>query len=80
MSQPIKPGFQAYLADGAEAFGAIREVTPHGIVVFVENAGDFLVSPQAVKAVHSGKVIFDLARIDSHLREAIGHAHDSERE
>lgn len=78
MRETIEIGYQAFVSDGGEEFGAIREVFPDGVVVYVENAGEFRVPRQAVKAVHSGKVIFDCGKLDRHLRRAIGHAHDAE--
>lgn len=47
-------------------------------MVYVENAGDFRVRLEAVRAVHSGKVIFDRGKLDDSLRHAIEHAHDAE--
>ena len=79
MTDKIQVGYQAFASDGGEEFGAIREVSSRGLVVYVENAGDFPVSLDAVQAVHSQKVIFNCAKLDRSLREAIGHAHDSER-
>lgn len=80
MQETIKVGYQAYLSDGAEAFGGIREVSPTGLVVDVENAGDalFFVSMDAVESVHSDKVVFMWSKLDPRLREAIRHAHDAE--
>ncbi|HTO56122.1 MAG TPA: hypothetical protein VMR50_22260 [Myxococcota bacterium] len=78
MSQTIEPGYQAFTSDGGEEFGAIRDVTPKQLIVYVENAGEFRVSREAVHAVHSGKVIFDRSKLDEKLRRAIGHAHDAE--
>ena len=78
MRQAIEVGYQAFISDGDEEFGAIREVLPDGVVVYVENAGDFRVPLAAVKAVHSGKVIFDCDKLDVRFRRAIGHAHDAE--
>jgi len=78
MAQSIEVGYQAFVADGGEEFGAVRDVGPDGVVVYVENAGDFRVPMDAVKAVHSQKVVFDCRRLDRRLREAIGHAHDAE--
>jgi hypothetical protein len=63
------------------AFGAVREVEPHGrseLVIYVENAGDFIVPLNAVEAVHAQKVILSGGKLDRDLREAIGHAHDAE--
>jgi hypothetical protein len=71
-------GYQVFLAEGGEKFGAVRMVGPKELVVYVENAGDFVVDVNAVKRVHDGKVIVDEARIDDRLRNAISHAHDRE--
>ena len=78
MREAIEIGYQTFVNDGGEEFGAIREVSPEGVVVYVENAGDFRVSFEAVHAVHSRKVIFDCGKLDPSLRRAIGHAHDAE--
>ena len=77
----IREGFEVFAHDGEKAFGAVREVAPRGrreVVIYVENAGDFVVPLSAVAAVHSGKVILNRDKLDHRLREAIGHAHDSE--
>lgn len=75
----IEIGYQAFLADGGEEFGAIRDVKKDSLIVYVENAGDFVVPFDAVEAVHSQKVIFARDKLDPHLRNAIGHAHDAEQ-
>jgi len=48
------------------------------LVIYVENAGDFVVPLEAVEAVHSQKVIVNCRKLEPRLREAIGHAHDAE--
>ena len=61
-NEPIREGFDVFVHDGDKAFGAVRQVSPHGrpvFVIYVENAGDFTVPVTAVSAVHSGKVILD---------------------
>ena len=78
MQERIEVGYQAFVSDGGEEFGAIRSVSPSGLVVYVENAGEFQVSLGAVKAVHSQKVVFECGKLDARLRRAIGHAHDGE--
>ena len=78
MREAIEVGDQAFVSDGGEEFGAIREVSPEGLVVYVENAGDFRVSFDAVHAVHARKVIFDCRKLDRRVRKAIGHAHEAE--
>jgi hypothetical protein len=78
MSERIEVGFQAFVSDGQEEFGAVRAVYPTDVTVYVENAGDFTVPIDAVVKVAFGKVTFNCKKLDRKLREAIGHAHDAE--
>ena len=81
MQQTIEIGYQAFVSDGGEEFGAVRQVSPDvrpELVIYVENAGDFVVPLSAVEAVHSQKVILNCGKLDRRLRRAIGHAHDAE--
>lgn len=80
MREQINEGFMVFVSDGDEGIGSVREVR-HGLselVVYIENAGDFVVPLSAVKDVHSGKVILNIDRLDLRLRDAIRHARDSE--
>lgn len=79
MQEKIEVGFQAFVSDGGEEFGAVRKVSPRELVVYVENAGDFTVPLDAVESVHSEKVILNCRKLDTRLRKAIGHAHDNEK-
>jgi hypothetical protein len=79
MANKIEVGYQAFLIDGGEEFGAVREVKEDAIVVYVENAGDFQVPLDAVAAVHSQKVVFAPDKLDEKLVQAIEHAHDAEQ-
>jgi hypothetical protein len=77
----IQEGFEVFASDHDKPFGAVRQLRPRGraeMVVYVENAGEFTVPLDAVKAVHAQKVIVDPARLTPVLRKAIGHAHDAE--
>lgn len=76
--QPIEIGYHAFTAQGGEEFGAVRDVLPQEVIVYVENAGDFRVPLAAVLRVHSQKVVFDAEQLDDKLRRAIDHAHDAE--
>jgi hypothetical protein len=78
MQESIQVGYHAFVSDGAETFGAVRDVSPETVVVYVENSGDFTIPRAAVRAVHYQKVVFDVARLDPKLIEAIGHAHEAE--
>ena len=78
MRERIEVGFETFVHDGDADFGAVRDVSPDGLVVYVENAGEFRVPLDAVRDVHSHKVILDCRKLDPALRRAIGHAHDAE--
>jgi hypothetical protein len=81
MREEIKVGDLAFVSDGDLAFGAVREVAPEGrpeLVIYVENAGHFVVPLAAVEDVHAGKVLVRYGRLNRDLQEAIGHAHDAE--
>jgi hypothetical protein len=78
VAEDIEEGFMAFLADGADGIGAVREVGSTSIVIYVENAGEFVVPLSAVKDVHSEKVILDPDLLDSKLLAAVRHTHDRE--
>jgi hypothetical protein len=81
MHETIEVGYQTFVSDGDVAFGAVRRVAPQGrpeLVIYVENAGEFVVPLTAVDAVHAHKVVLNCDRLDRELRKAIGHAHDAE--
>ena len=80
MSEKIAVGFQTFVSDGPEEFGAVREISRDGrqVTVYVENAGDFVVPASAIVSVQSEKVTFDCKKLDPKLRSAIGHAHERE--
>ena len=60
--EKIEEGFDVFVHDGEKAFGAVRQVRQHDIVIYVENAGDFTVPLPAIKDVYSEKVILDSVR------------------
>ncbi len=80
MREKIEVGFQTFVDDSPEEFGAVRAIAPDGrsVTVYVENAGDFVVSLDAVVSVQSVMVTFACRKLDPKLRVAIGHAHDQE--
>jgi hypothetical protein len=78
MTENVQEGFMAFIADGQEGIGAVREVNETSIVIYVENAGEFVVPRSAVQDVHSEKVILRPDRLDKRLLAAVGHAHDRE--
>ena len=50
MTEEIEIGFQPYVSDGGEEFGAVRAIGDHRgeLIIYVENAGDFAVPFDAV--------------------------------
>jgi hypothetical protein len=78
MTENMREGYDVFIHDGGKAFGAVRQVHGHGIVIYVENAGDFQVPLSAVREVQSEKVVLDSGRLEPRLREAIRRAHTGE--
>jgi len=81
MNEPIEEGFEVFVKDRDKPFGGVLKVSPDGrpeLLIYVENAGEYTVPLDAVVAVHSEKVIVNVAKLDKRLRAAIGHAHDAE--
>lgn len=80
MREKIEAGFMVFVADGDVGIGAVRDVRDltSDIVVNIENAGDFVVPLDAVRDVHSGKVILAMDRLDAPVRDAIAHAREAE--
>ena len=79
--QRIQKGFDIFIQDGDKAVGAVRQVYLGGkpeIVIYIENAGDFVVPISAVKDVYAEKVVLNRAALSSELQQALGHAHDVE--
>jgi hypothetical protein len=74
----IGAGFDAFLHDGDEKFGSVRDVDANEVVVYVENSGDVRIPRDAVVAVHAQKIIVDCKKAGHELCDAIGHAHDAE--
>jgi hypothetical protein len=78
MNERIEQGFMVFVAEGSEGIGAVRGVSPEGLVIYVENAGEFIVPMTAVRSVHDQKVMLNPRLLDKALLSAIGHVHDSE--
>jgi hypothetical protein len=80
MTQAIEIGFQVYLNDGDDEVGAVRGPgdKPDTIIVYIENAGDFVVPISAVRAVHYSKVLLDQSQLPQPMLDAIAKAHDAE--
>ena len=77
MKETIEIGYKAFTHDGGEEFGAVREVSPD-LVIYVENAGDFVLPRACIEAVHAQKVIVNFEKLDPELKRAIRRAHDAE--
>lgn len=74
---------QVFEREGGEVFGAVRAVQPNGqpeLLIYVENAGEFTVSLEAVSASHDGKVVLRAADLSDELRAAIRRAHEREED
>jgi hypothetical protein len=73
-------GFQVYFEEGGEEIGAVRDVRPDHIVVYVEGAREFTVLGNAVRAAHDGKLVLDPTKVEPALLAAARRAHENETE
>jgi hypothetical protein len=69
---------QVFAHDGEAAFGAVRGVHAHALLVYVEGIGDVTVPAAAVTSVHAGKVIVDVAALPVDIQKGIAAAHRRE--
>ncbi len=76
--QSVDLAYMAFLEEGGEGVGAVVETRQTSIVIYVENAGEFVVPRSAIKSVHDSKVVLKRDALDPALLEAIKHVHDRE--
>ena len=78
MREQVEVGHMVFVADGQMGVGGVREVRDDEMVVNIQNAGDHVLPLDAVSAVHDGKVVLDLQKLDARVVEALRHVHDAE--
>lgn len=76
--QTIEQGYMVFFNEGSEGVGAVSDVGPRSVSVYVENFGAFEVPLSAIKAVHDEKVIVAKGKVSRALLLAVEHAHDAE--
>jgi hypothetical protein len=76
----VTVGDQVFIDGNSEEIGAVRQVMANEVVVYVENAGDFVVRGPHVKAAHDGKLVLDPQHAEPALLEAARRAHTRETE
>jgi len=77
----IRLGDQVFTAEGTDPVGAVRELrsgSHPALIVYIENSGDIAIPVPAIRAVHDGKVVLDLDKLEEGVRRALGHVRDSE--
>ena len=71
MVERVQEGFMVFLADGASGIAAVRRIQGQNLVIYVENAGEFTVKADAIRDVHSQKVLLNPQALSPDLLEAI---------
>lgn len=74
----VSIGDQVFLDGNDEEIGAVRQVMPDQVVVYIENAGDFIVRGPQVKSAHDGKLVIDPTHAEPALLDAARSAHERE--
>ena len=70
--------FEVFASEGGAAIGAVREIHPDHLIVWIENRGDTRIDAEHVASAHDGKVVLESEGLPEILRHAIAHAHDAE--
>lgn len=73
----VEVGFQLYLDESANSYGAVRQVAPGDrdeIIVYIQNEGNFIIPSRAVRSVHDSKVMLDRQQLDDRIQQAISRA------
>jgi hypothetical protein len=78
MAEPIRRDLPVFLHDGEVAIGAVRGMSGNDLIIYIENAGDFILPRSVVQDVHEHKVILDGAKLDVKVHAAIARAHAAE--
>jgi hypothetical protein len=76
----VAVGDHVVLADGDEEVGAIRAIARDHVVIYIEGAGDFIVTGESVRAAHAGKLVLDPEHVSARLLEAARLAHQAEED
>lgn len=79
-SVSVAIGDQLFDREDGQAFGAVLAVHKHELLVTIEGFGQVMISGEAVRAVHDGKIVVDVTGLSPELQETIARAHDRETE
>ncbi|SDZ51601.1 hypothetical protein SAMN05444004_11861 [Jannaschia faecimaris] len=74
----IKIDDEIFMADGAVGVGAVREVTPGKLTVYIEGYGDIMIGPDQIASAHDGKVLVKPETLPDHVQSHLEHVHDGE--
>lgn len=74
----VERDWGVFAQEGATAVGAVRQVRPDHLVVYIEGYGDVVVGPHQIASAHDGKVVLDPRALPAELRAAVERAHDRE--
>ncbi|MBM2577256.1 hypothetical protein JQC91_13185 [Jannaschia sp. Os4] len=74
----IRAEDEVFLREGALGVGAVREVRPDSLLVWLEGWGEATLGAEHVAAAHDGKVVLDPHALPDDMRDRLLHAHDGE--
>ncbi|HEY4058909.1 MAG TPA: hypothetical protein VGM39_19980 [Kofleriaceae bacterium] len=77
-SLQVSVGDQVFIDQALEEVGAVRQVTKDHLVIYIENAGDFVVKGNQVKSASNGKLVLDSETAEPALLAAAKKAHVNE--
>lgn len=69
---------EVFVRTGETGVGAVREVRPDALTVYIEGYGDVEIGPDNIAEAHDGKVVLRLETLPKALQERLEHVHDAE--
>ena len=77
-TRDVTVDFEVFAHEGEHAIGAVREIHPDHLIVWIENRGDTRIDAEHIARAHDGKVLLVEDGLPGELVEAIARAHDAE--
>ena len=74
----IKPDWEVFQKDGEKAVGAVLNVSPQSVTIYIENHGEIDLDPEHIERSEDGKVLLASSDLPDQLTQALAHARDSE--
>ncbi|CTQ48860.1 hypothetical protein [Jannaschia donghaensis] len=74
----IKIDDEVFVSEGTVGVGAVRQVTPRELTIYIEGYGDIAIGPDHIASAHDGKVVVKPETLPGAIQAHLEHVHDGE--